>query len=132
MRFGRLQVDLLRYYAKAYDYVGGRSEGEKRAGAYFPLPFGAAVIVAHARSFDPTAPVSCSLALYNCALMAQSLGLATCHLGFVESAANMRKGVRRWLRIPEGNRVYGAMVIGRPGIEYRRLVERRAPRVTRL
>jgi len=123
MKFGRSALDMLRYYAMGYRF---HKESRERC-AYFPLPFGQAVIIAHAQSFDTTAQFNCSMALYGCALMAHSLGLGSCFLGFVQLGANMDKRIRGWLEIPKENQCYGAMVVGYPDIKYRRLVERQSP-----
>ena len=102
----------------------------RKKDAYFVLPFGSAVIVAHAQSFDTTAHFNCSVALYNCALMAHTMGLGSCFLGFVQLAASEDKDIKHWLGIPEENQAYGAMVLGRPAVRYRRLIERKQPEIT--
>jgi hypothetical protein len=61
--------------------------------------------------------------------MAHSLGLASCFLGFVPIAVNTDKEVRERLGVPKDNQVYGAMVVGYPGIKYRRLIERKTPEI---
>jgi nitroreductase/NAD-dependent dihydropyrimidine dehydrogenase PreA subunit len=126
VRLGGLNVDTMRYYAAAYRLSRDIPDDKKKQMVYFPLPFGPAVIIAHAQAFDETAPVNCSMALYACSLMAHSLGLAACFLGFVPTVARMDKRARQWLGVPEGSQVYGAIVVGHPGIEYRRLVERKS------
>jgi nitroreductase/NAD-dependent dihydropyrimidine dehydrogenase PreA subunit len=123
MKLGRSTVDLLRYYAMGYQFYKESSERN----AYFPFPFGPAVIIAHAQSFDPMAQFSCAVALYNCSLMAHSMGLGSCFMGFVQTGANMDKKIRHWLHIPKDNQSYGAMVVGYPDIKYCRLVERKKP-----
>ena len=122
-RMGQQAIDVLRYYASAYQVA----KGIKETNAYFPLPFGPALIVTHAQSFDQMASFNCSVALYNCSLMAHSLGLGSCFLGFVQIGANMDKTIKHWLRIPEENQAYGAMVVGHPGVKYLRLIERKSP-----
>ena len=123
MKFGRPAVDMLRYYAMAYQF----SKNSEEKNAYFPLPFGSAVIITHAQSFDTLAPFNCSVALYNCSLMSHCLGLGSCFMGFVQIGANMDKKTKHWLDIPEKNQSYGAMVVGHPDVKYLRLVERRKP-----
>ena len=125
MRFGRSAVDMLRYYAMGYQFL--KNSEEKNT--YFPLPFGSAVIITHAQSFDTLAPFNCSVALYNCSLMAHSLGLGSCFMGFVQIGANMDKKIKHWLDIPKENESYGAMVVGHPDVKYRRLVERKKPNI---
>jgi nitroreductase/NAD-dependent dihydropyrimidine dehydrogenase PreA subunit len=123
MKFGRSALDILRYYAMAYQF----SKTRKEKNPYFPLPFGSAVIITHAQSFDTMAQFNCSVALYNCSLMAHSLGLGSCFSGFVQIGANMDKNIKHWLDIPKEHQAYGAMVIGHPDVKYRRLVERKKP-----
>lgn len=123
MKFGRSAADLLSYYAMAYQF----SKNRKEKNAYFPLPFGLAVIITHAQSFDTMAQFNCSVALYSCSLMAHSLGLGSCFLGFVQTGANMDKKIKHWLGIPKDHQAYGAMVVGHPDVKYRRLVERKEP-----
>lgn len=123
MKFGSSAVDVLRHYAMGYQFLKNRKEKN----AYFPLPFGSAVIITHAQSFDTMAPFNCSVALYNCSLMAHSLGLGSCFMGFVQAGANMDKKIKHWLEIPKEHQAYGAMVLGHPDVKYRRLVERKKP-----
>jgi nitroreductase/NAD-dependent dihydropyrimidine dehydrogenase PreA subunit len=123
MKFGRSAVDFLHYYAMGYDIL----KNSENKSVYFPLPFGSAVILAHAQSFDQLAPFNCSAALYSCSLMAHSLGLGSCFTGFVQIGANADKKIKHWLDIPKENEAYGAMVVGHPDIQYRRLVERKKP-----
>jgi hypothetical protein len=51
MKVGHTAIELLRYYAMGYREVK-KSEGKN---VYLPLPFGSAVIITHARSFDEMA-----------------------------------------------------------------------------
>lgn len=123
MKFGRTTVDIMRYYAMGYQSY----KGDKKQYAYFPLPYGSAVIIIHAQSFDIMAQFNCAVALYNCSLMALSLGLGSCFLGFVHLGANMDKKIKGWLDIPKDHESYGAMVVGYPDVKYRRLIERKKP-----
>jgi nitroreductase/NAD-dependent dihydropyrimidine dehydrogenase PreA subunit len=123
IKFGRSAVDSLRHYAMGYQFLKNRKEKN----AYFPLPFGSAVIITHAQSFDALAPFNCSVALYSCSLMAHSLGLGSCFMGFVQIGANMDKNLKNWLDIPKEHQSYGAMVVGHPDVKYRRLIERKKP-----
>jgi nitroreductase/NAD-dependent dihydropyrimidine dehydrogenase PreA subunit len=116
---------VLCYHGSNYEDVKNRKE----TSAYFVLPFGSAAIITHGQSFDATSPFNCSVALYNCSLMAQSLGLGSCFIGFARAAANMDETTRQWLAIPKENEAYAAMVLGYPGIKYRRLIERKMPEI---
>jgi nitroreductase/NAD-dependent dihydropyrimidine dehydrogenase PreA subunit len=125
MKYGRLIADSLRSYDMLYQFVKNKEEKN----AYFPLPFGSAVIITTAQSFDTLAPFNCSVALYNCSLMAHSLGLGSCFMGFVQFGANMDKKIKHWLEIPKEEQAYGAMVVGHPDVKYRRLIERKKPNI---
>lgn len=125
MKFGSSAVDLLHQYAMAYQFLENKNEKN----AYFPLPFGSAAIITHAKSFDTMGPFNCSIAIYNCSLMAHSLGLGSCFMGFVQIGANMDKKIRHWLEIPKNHQSYGAMVLGHPDVKYRRLIERKKPEI---
>ncbi|SPD73267.1 conserved hypothetical protein [uncultured Desulfobacterium sp.] len=95
MRMGSSGLDALRYYAVGYQLAQDNKEKE----AYFPLPFGTAVIIVHAESDDYFGPFNCSTALSNCSLMAHSMGLGSCFLGFVQIGANADKNIKNWLKM---------------------------------
>jgi nitroreductase/NAD-dependent dihydropyrimidine dehydrogenase PreA subunit len=126
MKYGQLIVDSLHSYALSYQFLKNNRNDKN---AYFPLPFGSAVIITTAQPFDTLAPFNCSVALYNCSLMAHSLGLGSCFMGFVQIGANMDKKIKQWLDMPKEHHAYGAMVIGHPNIKYRHLVERKKPEI---
>ena len=122
--YNRSLVAMMQYYDMQYGLAK-----ENKKNAYFPLPFGPAVLLTYAQSFDPNAQFNCSIALYNSALMAHSMGFGTCFLGFVLAGANMDKKIKQFLKIPKKHQVFGAMVLGRPDVKYHRLIERRKPKI---
>jgi nitroreductase/NAD-dependent dihydropyrimidine dehydrogenase PreA subunit len=83
-----------------------------------------AVMVAHAESWDTCSAFNCALALYNCSLMAHTMGVGCCFNGFLQSAVNNDRRIKKWLDIPRDHRCFGAMTIGYQKIRYQRLVER--------
>ena len=88
------------------------------------------VILAHAESWDSSSPFNCSVALYNCSLMAHTLGLGCCFNGFLVNAANRNHKIKTFLEIPSDHKCHAAMTVGYPGVKYRRLVRRESPKVT--
>jgi len=88
-----------------------------------------AVMIAHAESWDSSSPFNCSVALYNCSLMAHTLKLGCCFNGFLVNAVNHDRKIKRWLGIPADHRCYSAMGLGYPNIKYERLVQRHPPKV---
>jgi nitroreductase/Pyruvate/2-oxoacid:ferredoxin oxidoreductase delta subunit len=87
------------------------------------------VILAHSESWEPSSSFNCSVALYNCSLMAHALGLGCCFNGFLVNAVNRSPRIRRWLGIPPGHKCYSAMTLGFLDAKYLRLVHRHPPKV---
>jgi nitroreductase len=87
------------------------------------------VILAHAESWEPSSSFNCSVALYNCSLMAHALGLGCCFNGFLVDAVNRSSRIKRWLAIPADHKCYSAMTLGFPDAKYLRLVHRNPPKV---
>jgi nitroreductase/NAD-dependent dihydropyrimidine dehydrogenase PreA subunit len=87
------------------------------------------VVVAHAESWDTLSPFNGAVALYHCSLMAHTLGVGCCFNGYLQSAVNSNRRIKRWLGIPRDHRCFGAMTLGYQKIRYQRLVERDAAKV---
>ena len=87
------------------------------------------VILTHAESWDTSSPFNCAAALYNCSLVAHTLGLGCCFNGILVNAANQSPRIKRWLGIPPDHKCYSAMTLGFPDVKYPHLVRRRAPQV---
>jgi nitroreductase/NAD-dependent dihydropyrimidine dehydrogenase PreA subunit len=80
------------------------------------------VIVAHApRLYGPVGQEGCIIALTYLELAAYSLGVGACWAGYFEMAAVNYPPLRQALNLPEGNRPYGAMMLGRPEYAYSRV-----------
>lgn len=89
------------------------------------LFYGAPVVmVVHAESWDTSSAFNGAVALYNCSLMAHTLGIGCCFNGYLESAVNNSRRIKRWLGIPRDHRCFGAMTLGYQKTKYQRLVER--------
>jgi nitroreductase len=83
-----------------------------------------AVVVVHAESWDTSSAFNCALALYNCSLMAHTLGVGCCFNGYLQNAVNNDRRIKKWLDIPRNHRCFGAMTLGYQNMRYHRLVER--------
>jgi nitroreductase/NAD-dependent dihydropyrimidine dehydrogenase PreA subunit len=83
-----------------------------------------AVMVVHAESWDTSSPFNCAAALYNCSLMAHTLGVGCCFNGFLQGAVNNNRRIKKWLGIPQEHRCFAAMTLGYQKNRYQRLVER--------
>ncbi|MBW1999135.1 MAG: nitroreductase family protein [Deltaproteobacteria bacterium] len=89
-----------------------------------------AVMVVHAESWDTCSAFNCALALYNCSLMAHTLGVGCCFNGYLESAINNDRRIKKRLGIPREHRCFGAMTLGYQEVRYHWLVERDPAKVT--
>jgi ferredoxin len=87
------------------------------------------VVVAHAESWDPCSAFNCSAALYNCSLMAQTLGIGCCFNGYLVSAVNHDRKIKKWLNLPHDHLSFAAMTLGYQKIRFQALVERKTPMV---
>ncbi len=83
-----------------------------------------AVMVVHAESWDSCSAFNCAVALYNCSLMTHTLGVGCCFNGYLESAINNGRRIKKWLGIPRDHRCFGAMTLGYQEVKYQQLVGR--------
>jgi nitroreductase/NAD-dependent dihydropyrimidine dehydrogenase PreA subunit len=88
------------------------------------------LIVAHAHKDNPRAPTSCTIALTYLELAATSLGLGCCWAGYFRAAAMAYRPMIDALKLPEGHRCFGAVMVGYPRFRYHRLPLRNAPEIT--
>ena len=88
------------------------------------------VVVAHAESWDTCSSFNCSAALYHCSLVAHTLGIGCCFNGYLVSAINNDRKIKRWLAISRDHKCYAAMTLGVQKFRYPRLVKRHTPKVT--
>jgi nitroreductase len=87
------------------------------------------VVVAHAESWDTCSSFNCSAALYHCSLLAHTLGIGCCFNGYLVSAINNDRKIKRWLSIPRDHQCYAAMTLGVQKLRYPHLVRRDPPEV---
>jgi len=87
------------------------------------------VIVAHAPKDAPMAQENCSIALTYLELAAYSQGLGACWAGYLLAAATSSPAMITALRLPGGHRCFGAMMIGYPRHQFRRIPLRNEPSV---
>ena len=88
------------------------------------------VIVAHAAMTDQMAPASCTIALTYLELAATSLGLGCCWAGYFNAAANTFPPMQGLLGLPDGHQSFGAMMVGYPQFQYKRMVPRPTPKIS--
>jgi nitroreductase/NAD-dependent dihydropyrimidine dehydrogenase PreA subunit len=88
------------------------------------------VIVVHAEKNYGFGAEDCALALSYLELFAPVLGLGACWGGYFYSAVNAYPPLFKALGLPEDHHAFGAMMVGYPRLNYRRMPLRYPPRVT--
>jgi nitroreductase/NAD-dependent dihydropyrimidine dehydrogenase PreA subunit len=89
-----------------------------------------ALVVIHVKKgAAATAEIDTGLAGMQMVLMAHTLGLGTCFIGFLIFALENSPDLREALKIPPDNRAHLAFTVGYPDVEFLRLVGRRPARV---
>lgn len=79
------------------------------------------VVVAYGSQALPSAQNDCTIALTYLELAAYSLGLGSCWAGYFRAAAAAFPPMIEALGLPEGHQVYGAMMIGYPRYQFKRI-----------
>jgi nitroreductase/NAD-dependent dihydropyrimidine dehydrogenase PreA subunit len=88
------------------------------------------LIVMHANTdVAPTPEIDAGIASTQMILMAESLGLGTCYIGFLVAAAQESSEIKDLLEISDHDKPVVAFVVGYPDVEYLRLVSRNPARV---
>jgi nitroreductase len=86
------------------------------------------LVIAHSHAQFNNA-TECALALGYFDLGAHSLGLGTCHIGFMRGAANSWAPMKEAMGLPEGRSCYGIMTIGYPKHEFHRIPPRKPAKI---
>ncbi|MFC2129191.1 nitroreductase family protein [Bacteroidota bacterium] len=66
----------------------------------------------------------------NTSMYAKTLGLGSCFIGFIVKAMERNKKLREKMGIPSGHKVYAALILGYPKVNYKNEASRRRPKVT--
>lgn len=85
------------------------------------------LIIAHAEKSDRLAQSTCTIALSYLELAATSMNLGGCWAGYFNAAATSFPPMMKDLALPEGHQSFGAMMVGFPEYQYRRLPPRKQP-----
>ncbi|MFC1883381.1 nitroreductase family protein [Thermodesulfobacteriota bacterium] len=109
--------ELTKSYRKYNKTIKRRRENDELDGMIFrnaPL-----VLMVHGLRKNYHAHTNCAIAVRNMELLALTMGLATCWVGFLTSVAHMnRKKINRFLELDMSRQVYGALMIGSPKYKY--------------
>ena len=87
------------------------------------------VIIAHANSEGFIPYVDCTIGITYFDLAANSFGMGTCWAGIFMLVSDKYSPIADYLKLPEGHKVYGAMMFGYPKYEYKRIPRRHQAKV---
>ncbi len=124
----KLGEEMLRQAIPYHHILKNRRQNNQLAGMVFRNAPG--VVVIHGLRTNFMAHANCSVAVRNMEIMAKSLGLGTCWVGFLSVAAHLaKKKIERYLEIPDDHSIYGAMMVGFPKFEYRKIIPRKERKI---
>jgi len=88
------------------------------------------VVIAYAEKTNQMAPATCTIALSYLELAAMGMGLGCCWAGYFNAAATTFPPMQEALGLPEGHQSFGAMMVGYPKFQYKRLPQRLTPEIS--
>lgn len=111
--------------AELRDALPGMLRAEARlARGEDPLFHGAPVILLFHAPPAETAETDCALAAGQVTLLAPSLGLGTCYIGYASAALKRLPGLASRFGVPRTSRVYTVLSVGHPNASFHRWVPR--------
>lgn len=130
----RLVIEWMRGMVNANHAMAGSLNMEKMVKSYDkgndPISRGAPhLVISYALKDDLTAPQACTIALSYMELAAMSLGLGTCWAGYVHMGLNYNPEIKKFIGLSHRTDCFGAMMIGYPKYEYKRIPMRNKPHV---
>ena len=113
-------------YPAVWDRMAQKwKEGEDQLFYHAPV-----LILIHLKKGGTSTPeIDSGLASMQMVLMAETLGLGTCFIGFLVSGLEKSEELREALKIPDDHQVPVAFTVGYPDVQFRRLVARNPARV---
>jgi len=127
MRYGPEIVRQARTYYEIIQHRrqnGDLYENDKIGGIIFRNA--PAVIVVHGERRNALGATNSALAVRNMELLALTLGLGTCWVGFLVAAAEKSRQIDEYFELPKNRTVYGALMIGYSKYSYMHKIPRKA------
>jgi nitroreductase len=87
------------------------------------------LVVVHSKIRTGAESTDAAIALAQFNLAAMSFGLGCCWAGLFVEATNVWRPLGDALKLPKNHQLHGAMVVGYPAVEFKRLPERRTPTI---
>ena len=88
------------------------------------------LVMAHAPKAYPVAQIDCAIALTYLELAAHINGMGVCWAGILNVAIASYKPLQEVLGLPEGNGVFGTLMLGYPKFKYHRIPKRKPASVS--
>ena len=123
-RYSKTQFDTIYRYYQAFKLAieSGHTHGMILRGA-------PTAILTHTPKADMMGAVNSSLAMANITMMAQTMGLGVCWIGFLLIGTHYSKRISKTLNIPDNRRIHGCIILGYPKHQYERGISRKPPKV---
>ena len=84
-----------------------------------------AVIVIYGDTTGSTPLEDAQYASYNITLLAHSLGLGTCYIGYATEAINRVAKIKKSLKIPDDYKIHSVLTLGYPDVAFHALALRK-------
>lgn len=120
--------EVIHQYEAYHNIIKHRKEHNEQEGMIFrnaPV-----VIVVYGIKTNFLAQTNCALAIRNIEILAESMGLGTCWVGFLPSAANKSKKINKFLQIPKDKIILASLMVGFPKYIYRYKLPRKERNVS--
>jgi len=116
--------DMCQHLSVYHDMIKTLKESDQLDGMVFRNA--PAVIVVHGVKANDQVHANCAIATRNMEVMATSMGLGTCWVGFLTAAAHMSRTIGTYLGISRDRNVYGALMVGYPKHAFKKRIPRKS------
>ncbi len=124
-RYGK---EIIRQYEAYHNIIKHRRQNHELEGMIFRNA--PAVIVTYGIKTNFLAQTNCALAVRNIEILAETMGLGTCWVGFLPSAANKSGQINKCLNIPQDKTILASVMVGFPKHSYRYKLPRKERNVS--
>lgn len=122
---------LVRYYRDHYESVE-RGLAEAVRGRDLLFHGATSLILVHGEMTGSTPVEDAQYAAYNMTLLAHTLGLGSCFIGYAVESINRSASIKRHLGIPKGHRVHAVLALGYPKTRFLHQALRKPAVITRV
>jgi len=116
---------LQKYIDPMADYIALTKSGRDLILHHAPV-----LILIHGPALSFFGSANCNIAATNITNFAHSLGLGTCHIGFVTLLSRFNKKICRLVNLPKGRKIHACLVLGYPAFSHPNTASRKAPEIS--